>query len=351
MNNTVKIFLKLVQIDSPSGHEAQVSLFIQNWLKRNMFEFKIDETGNIYATNNKPGNPLLLCAHMDTVQPGVGIKPKIKDGIITGSGDTILGADNKAALAAILTAIEETNPKRNLELLFTVKEETGGGVEFFPFEWIKAKQGVIFDKSNPLGGIVLASPHICNFHIVLNGKAAHSGTPQNGINAFVPAFNLLSGITVGKQDNEQTTINIGLIKGGQGINTIPDNLTISGEVRSYDKVLFLSHLANIKSLFETETKKFQVSFDFLTDGFCDGYSFLKTDGFIKKIAGVYSTAGLKICYYDRSGISDANILNKHSIQTVNLTDGAKYPHTKEEQIGVDDLHKLMGIVTKCIVEL
>lgn len=351
MNKTTNLFLQLVQIDSPSDHEEKMSLFLQSWLKENKFDFKIDKVGNIFATNNHPGTPFLLSAHMDTVQPGENIKPIIKDGIIKSSGDTILGADNKVAIAAILTTLETKTINRSLELLFTVKEETGGGIEYFPFEWLKSKQGIIFDKSNPLGGIVLSSPYIYNFHVSLTGKAAHSALPQNGINAFTPAFAALSKIEVGQLDNGETTINVGIINGGVGINTIPEKIRISGEVRSYDKELFESHLKNIQMLFEQESKKHDVICEFSKDSFCSGYSFSESDTFINKVKSVYETMGLTTTYFEHSGISDANILNEHRIKTLNLTDGAKNPHSKDEQIAVKDLESLTHLIMVCIEKL
>lgn len=351
MNKITDLFLQLVKIDSPSGHEEKMSLFLQKWLKKNGLTFKLDKVGNIYATNNKPGTPLLLCSHMDTVQPGVGINPVIKNGVIKSSGKTILGADNKVALSAILSAIEKSKPEKAIELLFTVKEETGGGVEFFPFEWIKAKQGLIFDSAKPLGGIVLRSPYIYNFHAKLIGQAAHASLPQEGINAFVPAMNALQQIKVGSLDDGETTINVGLIKGGTGINTIPDNVVISGEVRSYDKKLFKKHLNYIKKIFEKETKKIGVILEFALDGYCSGYAHTKNDDFINKIALIYKDMGLETTLYTYSGISDANVLNVHGIQAINLTDGVKYPHTTKEEVSEHNLTLLTSIIINYIQTL
>ena len=343
-------FIKLVKISSPSGSESAMSIYLQTWLAAHNFKFQIDSVGNIYATNKKQGNPFLLCTHMDTVQPGENIQPVIENGIIKSDGKTILGADNKAAMAAIMNAVEG-NDNRHLELLFTVKEETGGGVEFFPFGWIKSKKAIIFDSSKPLGGVILRSPFIYNFDVQFIGKSAHASTPDDGINAFTPAFQALSSLGVGYSDKKETTINIGLIEGGTGINTIPDTMHIQGEIRSYDKTLFESHLKKIQAFFEQESKKYHVTCSFSTNGYCAGYSYAKLNAFIKQIASVYEKVGLKTQYYEYSGISDANVLNEHGIQTVNLTDGTQYPHTTKEQITVSDLNKLSEIVKKSITEL
>ncbi len=345
-----KLFFTLVQIDSPPGKEQQMSLFLQNWLKKNKFSYRIDYSGNIYADNKKSGIPLLLCGHMDTVQPGENIKPIIKKKIIKSSGNTILGADNKAALAAIMTAVEQ-NKNKHLELLFTVKEETGGGVEYFPFSWIQAKKALVFDSSNPPGGIVLRSPYICNFHVKMIGKAAHSSQPQRGINALNHCIHIIMHIPVGSLDNKETTINIGLMKAGTGINTIPEVVELSGEIRSYNKELFASHIKKIKSIFQNGLKGTKIKCFFSSNGYCTGYTHNKQNPFIKQIEKIYSSLSLKPIFYSYSGISDANVLMEHGIETVNLTDGTKYTHTTKEQIAVKDLKKLSQIVVSCITNL
>lgn len=351
MNQTVKTFLKLVTIDSPSGHEHYVAAYLKKWLNKNAFEFKTDKVGNIYATNNKSGVPLLFCAHMDTVQPGIGIKPVIKNGVIKSSGTTILGADNKAALAAILTVIETTKPEKAIELLFTVKEETGGGIEFLPFKWIKSKKGLVFDSSKPLGGIVLCSPYICNFQVTFTGKAAHASLPEEGINALTPAVKALQQIKVGVLDNGATTVNIGLVNAGTGINVIPEKVNISGEVRSYDEKLFKKHIDTIKKIFEKEAENSGLKIKFVLDGFCTGYSHVKKGVLIAKIDGIYKSLGLNTVFYEYSGISDANVLVHNEMQAFNLTDGTKYAHTTNEEMSEQDLIMLTAIINKCIQTL
>lgn len=324
--------------------------FLTGWLNENKFETKQDDTGNVFAVRSGSGAPLLLCGHMDTVEPGVGIKPQVVDGMVKSDGKTILGADNKAALAAIMTAVE-TNKGRALEILFTVKEETGGGVEFFPFEWIKAKKAVVFDSCNPLGGIILRSPFIANFHITIAGKAAHASMPDTGVNAFVPAFAALPTIPLGVLDNRETSVNIGKMLGGTGANTVPDKIRITGEVRSYNETYFEARLENIKSIFKIAAADAGTEFVFVTDGYCPGYSFSEEDAMVKEIAAIYKEQGLHPVYHCYSGVSDANILNNRGIKTINLTDGSQFAHTTKEQIAVADLEALARIAASCIDKL
>ena len=135
----VDIFTTIVKIDSVSGNEQNMAKYIKNWLEKVGFEWKQDKLGSILAIEKGNNSPkLLLSSHMDTVEPGKDINPIIKNGYIQSDGKTILGADNKASISALICAIEEYKEKNkklpNIELLFSVKEETGGGLEFFPFE-------------------------------------------------------------------------------------------------------------------------------------------------------------------------------------------------------------------------
>jgi len=348
MNKTLKKFLDVIKIDSPSGHEQRMITFIKNWLNKIGLNYQIDKTGNILAKNTSTCQPILFCVHMDTVEPGKGIKPIIEDEIIKSSGNTILGADNKAALSCLMTAVEnylatEKKP-RSFELLFTVKEEIGGGIELFPYKWIKSKKGFTFDSANSLGGIILQSPEICNFYAEFKGKACHSSEPNRGINAFTPTIKALNKIKTGELDNGQTTVNIGIINGGEGINIVADNIVIKGEIRSYNKKLFINNLKKIQNIFIDQKNKTNAKLKFWTDGYCPGYEHKKNSIYIKKIIKIFSDLNMKPKYYLKSGVSDANILNQVGIKTVNLTDGVKNPHTTQELIKIKDLNKLTEII-------
>lgn len=345
----LKTFLEIIKINSPSGLECNMIFYIKSWLKQHNVSFKVDKVGNILARINGSGNPILFCVHLDTVEPGKAIKPVFTNEIIKSSGDTILGADNKATIACLLCAVEKylSDNKKHLrafELLFTVKEEVGGGVEYFPFKWVKSKVGYIFDSAKPLASIILQSPYITNFHAVINGKACHSSQPQKGINAFMPAIKALNKIKTGQVDGGKTTINVGKLAGGTGINIVPDKITISGEVRSYSKNLFEKNLTKIKNLFNKEAKLYKAGFNFLTAGFCPGYKHDKNSLFIKKTYKILADSGFKPKYYYKSAVSDANILNYAGITTVNLGDGVKNPHSSKESIALNDLQKLTEII-------
>ncbi|MFA6080965.1 MAG: M20/M25/M40 family metallo-hydrolase [Patescibacteria group bacterium] len=344
MNNVVDIFLKLVTIDSPSGQEQNMIKYIKNWLDNVGLNYQVDSKGNILAKKPGVGPSILFCVHMDTVEPGKGIKTiVVNKEIIKSSGKTILGADNKAAIASLMVAVEESLTLKSFELLFTVGEENGSGLDNFPFEWVKSKIGFIFDSVKPIGSIILRSPNICLFEAEFNGKASHSSTPENGINALIPAIKALKKIKVGKLDEGETTINIGIINGGTGINILPEKMTVKGEIRSYQKKLFYFHLNKIKSIFKNS--------DFTTSGFAPGYFYKKTSILIERIKKIYDLLNIKTLYHSYSAVSDANILNSKGIEIINLGDGVENAHTANEQIKIDDLIKLKMVIYKILRNL
>lgn len=343
MDKTVTKFIEMVQINSPSGHEQGMIKYVKKWLDKIGLNYQADSKGNIFAKRPGIGPPILFCVHMDTVEPGKNIKPIIKNNIIKSSGKTILGADNKVAIASLMVAVEETLSLKSFELLFTVDEENGSGLLRFPFDWIKSKIGFTFDSVKPIGSIILRSPNICLFEAEFDGKATHSSTPENGINALIPAIKALNKILVGSLDKNETTINIGLINGGTGANTIPEKVFIKGEIRSYQKKLFYHHLNKIKLIFKDAKLK--------VNGFSPGYSHKKSSIVIKKISKVYSHLNIKSLYHSYSPVSDANILNSKRIEVINLGDGVENAHTVNEQISINDLIKLNNIIKRILRDL
>ena len=144
----VQTFLDIVRIDSPSEHEEKIGNYVFDFLAKLGFKPIKDNVGNIAVQTEGIGEPLFLGAHLDTVEPGRNIKPQIKDGIIKSDGTTILGADNKVAVAAILEVLKFlVNNKiktRPLDIVFTLSEEADFGSAKLDYKKIEAKKGYIF---------------------------------------------------------------------------------------------------------------------------------------------------------------------------------------------------------------
>lgn len=351
MSEIERIFLELIRIDSPSGEEGLVSEFLEKWLTKLGFFVKKDIVGNIYASSGDSPR-FFLCAHMDTVEPGRGIKPVVVDGVVRSDGKTILGADNKAAISSIIVAVDEyvreNNKLPEVEIVFSVREETGGGIEFFNFEWLKSKKGAIFDFAKPLGKIALAAPYIYNFYAKFTGKPAHSSRPEEGVNSQTAAIKFLSSVKVGRFDDGETTINIGKISSGSGINTIPEETLIEGEVRSTNHEKFLLRLAEIKKLAYQCLEGSLAKLEYKVDGYCPGYKLDKESKLITSIVKILEEQELDVEYVSSTGVSDANSFNGAGLEVVNLSDGVCDPHTKKESVSLASLQKMKEIVYRML---
>lgn len=251
MINTERLsrrFIELAEIDSESRHEAKVAAAIEKSLTDMgaavSYDRAKEKTGgdcsNLVA--KFPGNrkvpPLFLSGHMDTVVPGKGVKVRFKDGIFTSDGTTILGSDDKSAIAIILevmAVVQENHlPCPPVELIFTVSEEIGLlGAKHLDLTLIDSKFGYILDSTDT-NGIVTRAPAANKITIEVIGRAAHAGAaPEKGVNAIYAAAKAISELQLGRID-EETTCNLGIITGGMATNIVPEKVEIKGEARSHD---------------------------------------------------------------------------------------------------------------------
>ncbi|MBF0211004.1 MAG: M20/M25/M40 family metallo-hydrolase [Desulfamplus sp.] len=267
----IKRFTMLAQIDSVSKEEAQIAAELKKILTDMGGEVIMDSAGekiggncgNIIAKfkGNRQVEPIMLSGHMDTVEPGRGVKVQFKDGVFTSDGTTILGSDDKSALAIILEVIDvirENNlPCPPIEVVFTVCEEIGlWGAKHFDLSMIESKIGYILDSTDT-EGIVTRAPSANRFIVKIYGKDAHAGAaPEKGINAILVASKAIAKLELGRIDSE-TTCNIGKIEGGKATNIVPDLVTIHGEARSHDEKKLQSLTDNILNTFYITAEDFR----------------------------------------------------------------------------------------------
>jgi tripeptide aminopeptidase len=243
----VRDFMALVRIDSESGKEGAVRDFLCSRLQGMGMEVYEDEagkalegeSGNLFAWKDGkvPGPSIFLSAHMDTVVPGKGVEPLLDDGVIRSAGDTILGGDDKAGIAAILEALQVIK-ERNLshpplEVIFTVSEEQGlMGSKHLDFSRVRSKLGYVLDSGGDAGNIIIKAPTQNEFVLTVIGKAAHAGiNPEEGLNAISLAAYAINHLDIGRID-EETTCNLGTIHGGRARNIVADRVEVKGEARS-----------------------------------------------------------------------------------------------------------------------
>ncbi|MCK8824752.1 M20/M25/M40 family metallo-hydrolase [Fuchsiella alkaliacetigena] len=351
----LKRFLELVQIDSESKAERQIADKLKQELKELGLEVSEDQAGkkiggnagNIIAKlkgRNSELPTLLLTAHMDTVTPGQGIEPVIKDGVIYSSGDTILGADDKAGITAIMTVLEtilaEENDLEygNLEVVFTVCEEIGLlGAKNLDYSQLAADYGIVLDTNGEVGSVVIEGPAQNKIEAVINGEAAHAGVnPEEGVNAIKVASIALSNMNLGRID-EETTANIGVIEGGEATNIVPDIVKLEGEARSRDEAKLAAQTEHMLEILESSTQKLAAEIDINTERMYSAFELSKEEPLVKLILRAAERIEIEPKLIAGGGGSDANILNSNGIPAVNLSLGTNDVHSPEENIEIKDL--------------
>lgn len=361
----VSVFMELVRVDSESGHEGRMAEKLKQILSGMGMEVVIDgaaqktgtETGNLIAkmSGNVPGPTLAFCAHMDTMAPGKGIKPVLEEGIIRSAGDTVLGADDKAGIAAIIeaaTLLRERNlPHGDLELVFTVCEETGlSGAKNLDFKLLSAAMGFVLDCDGPPGTIVNRGPSQDKIKAVVQGVAAHAGiNPEEGINAIQVASRAVAAMQLGRID-EETTANIGLVSGGVAINVVPDRVTLQGETRSLQEEKRVRQTRHMCDMLEKAARESGARVQLDVETIYPAMDVPADSGVVKLAARAAQKMGLAPIVRGTGGGSDTHLFNDHGIPAVNLGIAMQKVHTTDEFIRVKDLSTVAAYVLAIIME-
>ena len=353
-----RTFTELVRIDSVSREEGRICRQLQFILGDMGIPACVDdaadkvrgETGNLIArvSGNRRVAPLLICAHMDTVEPGRGIQPVLKNGVFSSRGDTILAADDKSGLAIIIETLrcilERGLPCGPLEIVLTVCEEIGLlGAKHLDYDQLAARMGYVLDTRNP-NVIVTRAPAANRLRLEIEGRAAHAGAdPENGINAIALAARAINGIALGRIDAE-TTCNLGIIEGGVATNIVPARVVVHGEVRSHDTTKLEATTQSIVETFRKAVEGY-VGDDGLgrpklrTEIREDFHGMTIPD--LHPVVAMAQQAAVRLnrrLYPATSGGgSDANVFAKHGIITGILGTGCEKVHTLEERVAVDDM--------------
>ncbi len=355
-SHVVNTFLRLVQIDSPTGYEQNMAQEVNKILKTYGLKSEIDKQGNVigFLPGNKNLESYLLNAHLDTIEPGRGIKPKIVNGWIVSSGDTILGADNKAGLAAILEAVKRlilTSPEERhpLEIIFTTSEESGNwGAVKLNYSKLKSKTGYSLDLcSKNLGEMVVSAPFYNRIDIEIIGKSEHTKDPEKGLNVLPIFASAVNKIKLGRI-SKNTLANIGIVKIGGAVNAIPGSAILAGEVRSTVEKELEETTKNIIKVFRDSSVKYKAKLKFKVTRENGGYKFGRNDEFIKRTVKLIESFGLKSKLIDSFGCADANIFAEHNIKVLCLSDGSTGAHSMNETIKISSLEKLVDLVCKLV---
>lgn len=355
-SSIIEYFIELISIDSESKHEKAVAMQLKQDLLELGAEITFDtanektggDVGNLYAYI--PGTiekePILFCAHMDTVKPGIGIKPQFDGEQIITNGTTVLGGDDKSGIVEAIWAIKELQDAGEdygpVELLFTISEEIGLlGAKYLDYSLIKSTFGYALD-GHTVGSLVVGAPSQNSMKFTIKGKEAHAGVePENGVSAIQIAARAIDAMQLGRID-EETTCSVGIISGGAATNIIPNEVVLKCEARSHD----FARLTAVTEAMKTALEKAVIDFttpDFTPQLICEiqteykNFRFDETADVVQ--LGKVASEAIQLPFHAvvGGGGSDANIFSQNGLQVVIAGTGMDKVHTVNETLNTKDL--------------
>jgi tripeptide aminopeptidase len=363
---TLDLFTELAALPSPSGDERTVADAVAAYLRDLALEVEEDDAGEAVGSSignllcrvepngvDGGGVPIFLCAHLDTVPPDGRIEPIVDEDVVRNAGGTILGADNKAAVAVMLEAVRrvvaEGRPHAGIELLFTPKEEVGLlGAGAFDHTRLRASVGYVFDQAAPIGEVVLGAPTATALLARFHGRAAHAGMyPEEGRSAIAAAARAVADLRLGRLDDE-TTANVGRIEGGTARNIVPEWCTVTAEARSHDDRKLADVVQEMLDAFAFAASLEECDVETDVETSYRGYRFRRDDRAVSLAARALSQAGYQPSFALSGGGADANVFNERGLACVNLANGMAQIHTPDEHIAVADLEGMVGVTLALI---
>ncbi|MED4728807.1 M20/M25/M40 family metallo-hydrolase [Aneurinibacillus migulanus] len=356
----VREFMELVQVDSETKNERAICDVLKE--KFSALGLEVVEDDAAEKTEHQAGNlvatlrgtvddcpTIYFTCHMDTVVPGAGIKPSIKNGYIVSDGTTILGSDDKAGIAAMFEAIrvlkEQHKSHGTVQFLITVGEESGlQGAKVFDPALLQAKYGFALDSNGKVGDVIIAAPFQAKVTATIRGRSAHAGVnPEAGISAIQVASKAISRMSLGRID-EETTANIGSFEGSGPTNIVCDQVRIHAEARSLVEEKLNAQTEKMKQAFEEVAGEYGAEADVDVILAYPGFKFSEEDLVVRKAMEGVKAVGRHPRLLASGGGSDANILSGHGIPTANLAIGYEDIHTTSEKIPVEELVKAAELV-------
>jgi tripeptide aminopeptidase len=354
-------FMEMVQIDSETGNERKIADYLLNLFSELNVEVYEDDTakdtgygaGNIFikAKGDTDAAPVYFTVHMDTVTPGVGIKPSIKDGYIVSDGTTILGSDDKAGIAAVIEALrtieEEEVSHGDIEVVITIGEESGlVGAKAFDTSVLNSKFGYALDSTGKVGTVVSQAPTQSRVEAHIHGRTAHAGVePEAGVSAITVASKAISKMKLGRIDNE-TTANIGKIEGGGPTNVVTDYVYLLGEARSFTDEKLEEQVEHMKQAFQEAAEELGGSVEVTTELMYDALNVSNDSEVASTVEKALSNIGREINFISLGGGSDGNVFHGKGLDTVVLGVGYEDIHTTNEKIPVEELEKTSELIVE-----
>jgi len=292
---------------------------------------------------------LLLCAHLDTVPLLAPVEPVLVEGFWENENDGVLGADNKAAVAVLLALarhVRSVGAPVDLELLFTVGEETAlAGARAFDASALQSDFGYVFDHATPIGEVVVDSPTHFRIEADFRGAAAHAGIrPEDGRSAILAAARAISSLQLGRLD-EQTTVNVGTITGGTAMNVVPERCTVVAEVRGMQDERAETVVAEVVQRLNEAANlpECECDVDVAVQRMLAGFHLTAARPAVRVAEGALAACGYEPVRISSGGASDANELLVQGVEVVNLANGTERNHEPGERVSVAALEGMLDV--------
>lgn len=361
--------LELIQIDSESFEEKEVADKLAAEMRAIGGEVTIDDAGE--KLNGNTGNvfvrfpatvdgaePLFLSAHMDTVVPGKGVKPQVRDGKVVTDGTTILGGDDKSGCSIIVevmrTLKEQNVPHGTVEICFSIAEEKGlEGAKLFDVSQLESHFGIVLDSDDP-GIVCVRAPAADRMEWIIHGREAHAGVePEKGLSAVKIAANAIASVDFGRID-EQTTSNIGVVEAGGATNIISKKVRVLGESRSMDMAkldretrklseAFHNAVANAPTV-EVDGEKVEARLEETIERDYEAMDVPDDSPIVRLLEEAAGAVGTSLMPGEMGGGCDANVFNQRGLETVNLGTGMRDIHTVKEWLDIAGFNDTGAVV-------
>lgn len=358
----IDIFLSLIQIPSPSGKEKNLVDEIQSFLKSKGIDSKTDDafkitggnSGNLIVERGKSSNKkVLFIAHTDTVEKeGDLIQPVIDGGYVKSQGETILGADNKAAVAALLYLIlqKQGDDEADSIIVFTTSEENGTmGVNALKDIAESVEYAFPIDGGGKAGTFIQRALGFQGFEILIKGRAAHAAAnPEDGVHAVNAAAHIVASLPIGRSPD--FVIGIGRIQGGGETNIVPDLASVFGEVRSYSKGGLIKGVDLIKSQIKRieKTTGAEIKLSLRDNDFVPPFTGENNQACIKIAKKASEALRMPPHFISSPATFEANIIDSFHIPTLGIATGGEGAHSVDEKIEIEQLERLPGLLLEIL---
>jgi tripeptide aminopeptidase len=352
-------FVALCTIASPSYRERACAVAVRERVE--LLGLEVAEDGAAVVVGGEQGNLLvripgasersiLLCGHLDTVEPVAPIEPLLEDGGYRNANPGILGADNKAAIAVMLALARrlvggEAPPAAGVEFLFTVAEEVAlAGAQAFDVSQLRSEFGFVFDHATAIGEVVTASPTYYRLDAEFRGQSAHAGIrPEDGRSAVMAGARAVAAMTLGRLD-EETTANVGRLDGGgPSTNVVPDTCRLEAETRSLDVGKVEASVAAMVDAIQEAANASEVDVDVDVRRLFQGYRQKPSTPAVATAELALSACGFTPRRIATGGGSDANAFEAAGFSCVNLANGTERNHQPDEAVSVAALDDMLDV--------